>query len=289
MKMMLRISIGLNLALVSGLTLLATHRSKEVAIPESAMPDVPMAQAVSSVNPAQPKTEPEPFHWRQLESPNSYRTYVANLRAAGCPEPTIQDIVRGDTGRAFAWERRQLGLDGTGSGPWSQAQETQLEASLMGAQPPAVATTAPTEGTGNSSANSAAGTTASSPKTATTAPAYPLFTQNVNWSALGFTPDQQSAIMQVRQQYENAVKGLNQVPSDLAGANSSAANPNGSGLSTAANPQTPLQIANGQLSDLLGGQGYMAYEQQQYYMWYQPQVVANAGGGNLTINPNAFR
>jgi hypothetical protein len=32
----------------------------------------------------------------------------------------------------------------------------------------------------------------------------------------------------------------------------------------------------------------MAYEQQQYYLWFQPQVMANGSGGNLTINPDAF-
>ena len=288
MKTTLSISICLNLALASGMIFLLKDRHAEATIPELATPETPMAQADSSVAPAQPEREPEPFHWRQLESPNNYRTYLANLRKVGCPEPTIQDIVRGDTERAFAWERRQLGLDGTGGGPWSQSQETQLEASLMGLQPPAAATTSPAEDVGNPSVNKAAGITASSTKAATTASAYPLFMQNVNWNALGFTADQQAAIMQVRQQYENAVKGENQVPSDSVGANSKAANPNNSGPTVAGSPQTPLQIAKGQLPDLLGAEGYMLYEQQQYYMWYQPQVVANSGGGNLTINPGAF-
>ena len=49
-----------------------------------------------------------------------------------------------------------------------------------------------------------------------------------------------------------------------------------------------MQNAADQLQTLLGAQGYAAYEQQQYYAWYQPQVLANAGGGNLTINPAAF-
>jgi hypothetical protein len=289
MKMMLKISIGLNLALAGSLIFLSTNRPKQVAIPESAAPEAPLAQAAIPVDSSPAETEPEPFHWRQLESQNSYRTYVANLRAAGCPEPTIQDIVRGDTQRAFAWERRQLGLDGTGSGPWSQAQERQLEAGLLGAQSPVMATTAPMEGAANPTVNTAAATTASAPKTATAATAYPLFMQNVNWSALGFTPDQQAAIMQVRQQYENAAKGLNQAPGDSAGASATAANPNNSGPTAATSQQTPLQIANGQLSDSLGPQAYNAYELQQYYMWFQPQVVANAGGGNLTINPNGFR
>src|SRR5437868_6638046 len=31
------------------------------------------------------------FHWSQIES-SDYRAYIANLRAIGCPEPTIRDI-----------------------------------------------------------------------------------------------------------------------------------------------------------------------------------------------------
>ena len=49
-----------------------------------------------------------------------------------------------------------------------------------------------------------------------------------------------------------------------------------------------FQNADNQLQALLGAQGYAAYEQQQYYAWYQPQVMADAGDGNLTINPEAF-
>ena len=45
-------------------------------------------------------------------SGKDYRVYIANLHAVGCPEATIEDIVRGDTERAFAWERNQLSLDG---------------------------------------------------------------------------------------------------------------------------------------------------------------------------------
>ena len=84
------------------------------------------------------------------------------------------------------------------------------------------------------------------------------------------------------------MKGLNQAPGDSEGANATAANPNNSGQTVAASPQNPLQIANSQLSDSLGSQAYNAYELEQYYHWYQPQVAANAGGGNLNINPNAF-
>ena len=72
-----------------------------------------------------------PFHWSQLESPTGYRTYVANLRAAGCPEATVADIVRGDTARAFALERQKLGSSTAGTGSWSASEESALVADLL--------------------------------------------------------------------------------------------------------------------------------------------------------------
>ena len=42
-----------------------------------------------------------PFHWRELESAD-YRVYIANLRAIGCPELTIYDIVSADVGELYS-------------------------------------------------------------------------------------------------------------------------------------------------------------------------------------------
>lgn len=38
---------------------------------------------------------PPPFHWGAIES-DDYRQYIANLRAVGCPEDTIRDLVAAD-------------------------------------------------------------------------------------------------------------------------------------------------------------------------------------------------
>ena len=60
---------------------------------------VPLDQAVAAgPGPAEPA---KPFHWRQLETAD-LRQFVANLRAAGCPEQTIGDIVRAVLNRQFA-------------------------------------------------------------------------------------------------------------------------------------------------------------------------------------------
>jgi hypothetical protein len=42
-----------------------------------------------------------PFSWNQIESAD-YRQYIANLRAVGCPEQVIRDIVMADLNQAFA-------------------------------------------------------------------------------------------------------------------------------------------------------------------------------------------
>ena len=50
---------------------------------------------------ATPATAPDiqatPLDWRQLES-SDYRQYIANLRAVGCPEKTIRDIIVAEVG-----------------------------------------------------------------------------------------------------------------------------------------------------------------------------------------------
>ncbi len=42
----------------------------------------------------------EPFDWRTVES-EDYRQYVANLRAIGCPEKTLRDIIMADVTELF--------------------------------------------------------------------------------------------------------------------------------------------------------------------------------------------
>jgi hypothetical protein len=323
MKGTLKASILLNLVLLGSLIfILLNQRPKEsapVSVASEAKPSVPATTTPDA--PQSSGAELASFRWNQLVSARDYRTYIANLRAIGCPEPTIEDIVRGDTARAFSWERRELGLDGSGAGPWSQSREMQLVATLLGANPPAgTATATQSAGNGteeNGGGNEVAESTTPVPNTANRrgggigqvaeismpstsagmeSPSVPLFLQNPDWSALGFTAEQQAAIAQVRQQFQNEIGGLNQNPGDPA--NPSASTTGRGGSPSASDPNDPsaltqwqkaLQNANQQLSGLLGGQAYMAYEQQQYYAWYQPQVAAAAASGEpLTINPAAF-
>ena len=48
-----------------------------------------------------------PFRWSQLEA-GDYPTYIANLRAIGCPEETIRDLITADVASQYEEKRRQL-------------------------------------------------------------------------------------------------------------------------------------------------------------------------------------
>jgi len=52
-------------------------------------------------------TNPPPFQWSALESPD-YATYAANLRAIGCPERTLRDILLPDIEKLYDEQRRQI-------------------------------------------------------------------------------------------------------------------------------------------------------------------------------------
>ncbi len=315
MKTMSKISIGLNLALLGGVIFFLASQRKEAAVPAPAASEAPAAPVTASpIPPAPPAMEPAPFRWSQLDSAEDYRVYVMNLRAIGCPEPTIADIVRGNTSRAFAWKRNQLGLDGSGSGPWSRAAETQLVATLLGARPLAAGTAALAQSTknpmggngaaeasapepgaaegapfGTGSGDEVAQASVPSPGLGAASPSYPLFLQNVNWSALGFDASQQAAIKQARQQYLSQINSQNQNPNNPANPNpGDRANPNPSDPVPWTHWQAAPQGPDGPLSDLLGAESYAAYEQQQYLNWYTPQALANADGGNLTIDLPTF-
>jgi hypothetical protein len=296
MKKCLAFSILLNSVLLGGMICFLSNRQKEKTVSLPLLPQVQpqvsvMATSVSSSPTGAPTGS---FCWTQLMSAKDYGRFIANLRAIGCPEATVEDIVRGDTRRVFARERSQLALDDSGSGPWSPQAEQQLVADLLG-QPESPGKSQNTENRKYlNNPEMATGVSGPSPDAQSGTANYPLFMQNVNWSALGFTADQQVVIAQVRQQFQSEMKGVGPA-SDTANPNPTAGVRGSTSLTTgpgdAAAPtrgQTALQGAEDQLQALLGAQGYATYQQQKYYAWYQPQVLANADGANLNINPDAF-
>ncbi len=65
------------------------------------------------------------FHWSQLESAN-YREYIANLRAIGCPESTIKDIILTDVMRLYAQRRGQYSQNGRPFKYWETNEKRKL-------------------------------------------------------------------------------------------------------------------------------------------------------------------
>ena len=97
-KALLLISIALN-------ALLAFHilRPKPAPIAVTALASGVRAYAPpTQTNSAGPK-----FNWQSVEA-DDYQIYIANLRAIGCPEETIQDIVIADVFKLFEERKRQL-------------------------------------------------------------------------------------------------------------------------------------------------------------------------------------
>ncbi len=72
--------------------------------PDSVIPSV-ASFAVPST--AQLPATAAPFYWSQLEA-GDYPTYIANLRAIGCPEETIRDLITADVASQYEDKRRQL-------------------------------------------------------------------------------------------------------------------------------------------------------------------------------------
>ena len=56
---------------------------------------------------AEPAKPAQSFGWRMVES-EDYKKYIANLRAIGCPEETIRDIIKADVNKLFASRKQAL-------------------------------------------------------------------------------------------------------------------------------------------------------------------------------------
>ena len=162
--------------------------------------------------PVSPSKAPTPFHWSQLEAPD-YQTYIANLRAVGCPEQTVAEIISADVDALYAPRRRRLddqermlpANDGSTSLARRKAlltrrddlwrEETNLVAQLLG-HAPAVwpATTQPT-------AADAPGIAAAADR-ATANPSLPLaFAAMDDTNALGLGTRQQTILAGIRRSF----------------------------------------------------------------------------------------
>jgi len=92
------ISVSFNLLLAASLFHLATRPLKEPAIPAS--PELPGPVIVKT----NVLVRQENFTWEQVQSTN-YVILIKNLRAIGCPEQVIRDIITSDINRIYARRR----------------------------------------------------------------------------------------------------------------------------------------------------------------------------------------
>ncbi len=94
----------LNLALAGAVVFAVWPRPARPAAQSAASPlSSHLPRAVERKAPARPSaaTNPAGFNWRQIESPD-YPAYIANLRAIGCPEETLRDIIIADVNKLYA-------------------------------------------------------------------------------------------------------------------------------------------------------------------------------------------
>ena len=229
---MFKFSVAANVllgALAAGLVLMQKtqpDRVLEPPTPDSAVSGggLPPVAALSR----QECQAPAPvFRWSQLESTN-YRTYMANLRAIGCPEQTIRDIVTADVHALYAMRRNRLppGADVHDLG----FEEASLLASLLGAE-------AVPEG---SSPASRAYQQIEGPP-----PATPLVLRETDLGSLPLTPEQAKVIADLQQQFIERLGTADRDPSDPA---------------YRRRWQTAQAESDSMLRGLLGEQFYLDYE-----------------------------
>ena len=233
MKRTLIISIWLNVILLGGMLLL-WRCPRVVTIPAAA----PTAARIElDKSPAPSVVEAGPFYWSQLMSTNGYRSFVANLRAAGCPESTVEDIVRGDTGRAYSVMRERLGVNATASGLWSSEAQMRMVAYFLGQAPAPMA-------------KDLAGR--QSPAGATP----PLVLQNIDLSTLKLNDAETQAIASIRETFLDSVGSDDQDTNDPA---------------YAARWQKAQAQADTMLQAMLGEQDFVQYQLKAYQLSLQSQ------------------
>lgn len=87
----------------------AANQTQTIATPLGSARSAPAPVVAGPI--AAPTNAPPPFHWREIES-DDYRQYIANLRAVGCPEQTIRDLIAADLAQLYApraaviWQRK---------------------------------------------------------------------------------------------------------------------------------------------------------------------------------------
>lgn len=111
----------------------ARHSSQAVSTPQASSPPVTADSSAHrpTGTPREPSVRPAPgpgqaWTWQALDS-SDLRQLIANLRAVGCPEQTVRDIVLGRINRQFAAREAHLQLRPEHVNPWEAARWTDSE------------------------------------------------------------------------------------------------------------------------------------------------------------------
>ena len=109
-------SVGLNFLLLGAIAHFGRKNTDapgpvETLAPVTNVEFATIRSGVNSVSPPDP-TLTNQFHWSKLAS-RDYPVYLANLRAVGCPEKTIRDIIVADVNKLFIARRRALPVPDT--------------------------------------------------------------------------------------------------------------------------------------------------------------------------------
>jgi hypothetical protein len=259
MKTALKVSILLDLFML-GVVIRVLHHGGQPT-PKSIPPSPEVAPAAPMQVPA---ANPKLFHWSQLES-SDYRTYVANLRAVGCPEQTIRDIITADVDSLYAARRKALEEKqaSPAKAAWPSAsgsrqaldaqleqlhsEETYVLAALLGPQSSLVqtaeeATTPPARALRHEASESAV--------------SMPLVFQNLDPATLKLSDHQIEVLGSLRQEFQQEVGGPDQDPQDPA---------------YRRRWQAAQRNSDDLLQGMLGGQFYLDYQIQAARQSPQPQ------------------
>ncbi|HSH92882.1 MAG TPA: hypothetical protein VK968_01915, partial [Roseimicrobium sp.] len=126
--------IGLSLAANIGLAAFVVHlvRQRPAAVPPTAPLTTKSLKTAllatksgTSTNTASGGKPAEPFKWGQLEA-EDYKVYIERLRAIGCPEQTIRDIIIADLDKLYAPTLQQLQKRRESLSFWNSEEEEVL-------------------------------------------------------------------------------------------------------------------------------------------------------------------
>lgn len=93
----------------------------------------PRVMEESHVSAVPAAAKPTAFDWSAVEAPD-FATYIANLRRAGCPEPTIRNLIEPELHAVF--EARRQNSAAPAAEPSSPADEAVTLAALLGTPEP---------------------------------------------------------------------------------------------------------------------------------------------------------